>query len=385
MAKQVKEDKPVVTDSPSTKENLADLLKDSLNEKFKKSNGKVAYFLDGSEETPTDLTHWVSTGSTILDIAISNRKSGGLPFGRIVELMGMEASGKSLMSAHILAETQRLGGVGVYIDTENAMNEEFCRSIGVDVKKLVYSQLETVEDIFEAVETLITKIRESNKDRLVTIVIDSMAAASTAVEMEADYSKDGWATSKAIVLSKAMRKITQLIGRQNILLVITNQLRTKLGVTFGENTTTSGGFAVGFHSSVRLRLKNTGQIKGKIDGIEQVIGMEVEAQVKKNRCGPPLKKVKFKMYFDRGIDDMDSWMETMIERNIVTKSGMSYIYVNNKGEEIKFLQKNFPSLMTTLPELKVEIYDKICEALISSYRSDSMDSIEVTTDTEGDS
>ena len=172
----------------------------------------------------------------------------------------MESSGKSLLGAHILSETQKKGGVAVYIDTETSVSQQFLGAIGVDVSKMLYLHLETVEDIFQAIEEIVTKVRESDKDRLVTILIDSLAAASTKVEMDADFDKDGWATAKAIIISKAMRKITQMIGRQNIALVFTNQLRQKLGVMVGDPWTTSGGKALPFHASTRIRLKNMGQI-----------------------------------------------------------------------------------------------------------------------------
>ena len=158
----------------------------------------------------------------MLDLAISNRPNGGIAVGRITELNGLESSGKSLIGAHLLAETQKKGGVAVYIDTETAVSEDFLGVIGVDINKMLYLHLETVEDIFEAIEEIVTKVRESDKDRLVTILVDSLAAATTKVELNADYDKDGWATSKAIVISKAMRKITQMIGRQRVALVFTN-------------------------------------------------------------------------------------------------------------------------------------------------------------------
>ena len=218
---------------------LADTLADSLNKKFKDT--KVAYFLDGSDSTPTDIKEFVSTGSSMLDLAISNRPNGGIAVGRITEINGLESSGKSLLGAHILAETQKKGGIAVYIDTETSVSQEFLEVIGVDFSKMLYLHLETVEDIFEAIDEIVTKVRESDKDRLVTILVDSLAAASTKVEMEADFEKDGWATAKAIIISKAMRKITQMIGRQKIALVFTNQLRQKLGVMFGDPLTTSGG------------------------------------------------------------------------------------------------------------------------------------------------
>ena len=209
----------------TNRDELASVLADSLNKQFK--GMKVAYFLDGAEDTPTDLTEWISTGSSILDLAISNRPNGGLPVGRITEITGMEASGKSLLAAHLLANTQKAGGLAVYIDTENAMNEEFLTAIGMDMKKMLYIQLETVEDIFEVIENIILKVKESDKDRLVSIAVDSVAAATTKVEQAQDYDKEGWATSKAIVLSKGMRKITQLIGRERVALFFTNQLKQK--------------------------------------------------------------------------------------------------------------------------------------------------------------
>ena len=204
----------------STRDELAGTLAASLNKQFKDT--KVAYFLDGSDTTPTDIKEFISTGSTLLDLAISNRPHGGIAVGRITELNGLESSGKSLVGAHLLAETQKKGGVAVYIDTETAVSQDFLKVIGVDINNMLYLHLETVEDIFAAVEEIVAKVRESSKDRLVTILVDSLAAASTNVEMEADFDKDGWATSKAIIISKAMRKITQMIGRQRVALVFTN-------------------------------------------------------------------------------------------------------------------------------------------------------------------
>ena len=287
----------------SVNDVLAKTLADSLNKKFKDTN-KVAYFLDGSDTTPTDIREFISTGSSTLDLAISNRPDGGIAVGRITEINGLESSGKSLLGAHILAETQKKDGIAVYIDTETSVSQEFLDVIGVDMSKMLYLHLETVEDIFEAIEEIVTKVRESDKDRLVTILVDSLAAASTKVELNADFDKDGWATSKAIVLSKAMRKITQLIARQRVCLIFTNQLRQKLGVMFGDPWTTSGGKALPFHASTRIRLKNMGQIK---DTKKNTIGIKIRAQVIKNRLGPPLRSAEFPLFFDKGIDDFGSW------------------------------------------------------------------------------
>jgi hypothetical protein len=137
-------------------------------------------------------------------------------------------SGKSLLAAHVLAETQKKDGVAVLIDTETAVSTEYLKAIGVDISKLLYVSVDTVEAVFEACETIIEKVRTSDKARLVTIVVDSVAAASTKKELEADYDKDGYATDKAIIISKAMRKITNMIGKQSIALIFTNQLRQKM-------------------------------------------------------------------------------------------------------------------------------------------------------------
>ncbi len=171
----------------STRDDLAGQLAACLNKTFKDT--KVAYFLDGSDTTPTDIKEFISTGSTLLDLAISNRPNGGIAVGRISELNGLESSGKSLVGAHLLAETQKKGGVAVYIDTETAVSQDFLKVIGVDINNMLYLHLETVEDIFAAVEEIVAKVRESDKDRLVTILVDSLAAASTNVEMEADFDK----------------------------------------------------------------------------------------------------------------------------------------------------------------------------------------------------
>jgi recombination protein RecA len=218
MAKQEKKEAVTGVD-------LADAIALELNKQSK--DMKVAFFLD-NDDVPTNVDGWVSTGCATLDVAISNRPYGGLPVGRIVEVTGLEQSGKSLLSAHILAETQKQGGVAVLIDTETAVSREFLEAIGVDTKKLLYVQADSVEQIFDFTETIIEKVRQSDKDKLVTIVTDSVAAASTKTELAADYGKDGYATDKAIIISKAMRKITNMIGRQKILLVYTNQLRQKL-------------------------------------------------------------------------------------------------------------------------------------------------------------
>ncbi|CAB4155252.1 RecA RecA/RadA recombinase [uncultured Caudovirales phage] len=356
-------------------DSLANTLADSINKQFKGQALKTAFFLAGDNDAPTHVTEFISSGCSMLDLAISNRPNGGFPVGRITEVTGLEASGKSLLAAHTLAETQKRGGLAVYIDTEAATSAEFLEAIGADLKTMLYVPLETIEEIFETIETIVEGVRKSDKDRLVTIVVDSIMGASTKIEMAAEYDKDGYATSKSIILSKAMRKVTNWIARERICLIFTNQLRTKLGVSFGDQWTTAGGKAIPFHASVRLRLKNTGQIKAKINGVEQIVGSKTNVQVVKNRIGPPHRKVDYEIYYDSGIDNYGGWLAIMKTFDIVTQAGAHYTLQDvdhETGEsfgEVKFQSKNFIDKVINVPEIKERLYNRICDAYIFKYQA----------------
>ena len=279
-------------------------------------------------------------------------------------------SGKSLIGAQLIANTQRRGGVGVLIDTETAVNAEFFKAVGIDMNKLVYVQLQTVEEIFDAITTVIEKVRTGkDKNKLVTIVVDSVAAASTKKEMEADFGKDGYATDKAIIISKAMRKITGLLGRERIALVFTNQLRQKMNaMAFSDPWTTSGGKAIAFHASTRLRLSLMGKISNSAG---DVIGVKVKANVVKNRLGPPHRTAEFEIYFNRGIDDVGAWLSVMKENKMVKQGGAWYVYTDpTTGEETKFQSKEFAAFLDANLERKERIYAEICESLIMRYQSE---------------
>ena len=356
-------------------DSLANTLADSINKQFKGQALKTAFFLAGDNDAPTHVTEFISSGCSMLDLAISNRPNGGFPVGRITEVTGLEASGKSLLAAHTLAETQKRGGLAVYIDTEAATSAEFLEAIGADLKTMLYVPLETIEEIFETIETIVEGVRKSDKDRLVTIVVDSIMGASTKIEMAAEYDKDGYATSKSIILSKAMRKVTNWIARERICLIFTNQLRTKLGVSFGDQWTTAGGKAIPFHASVRLRLKNTGQIKAKINGVEQIVGSKTNVQVVKNRIGPPHRKVDYEICYDSGIDNYGGWLAIMKNFDIVTQAGAHYTLQDvdhETGEtfgEVKFQSKNFVEKVINMPEIKDRLYKRICDAYIFKYQA----------------
>jgi len=355
--------KKSVSKDTGQRDELIEMLANELN-KANKDGGKIAHFLD-EQDNPSEITDWISTGSSILDLAISNRPHGGLPVGKMVEFNGLEGTGKSLLSAHVVADTQKKGGVAVVIDTENAAAPEFWRSLGVDLSKLLYVQCETVEDIFAQMERMIAIVRKSNKDRILTIIVDSVAAASTKVELESDHGKDGYATGKSIIISKAMRKITTMIGRQKVLTVFTNQLRQNLNaMAFGDKYVVSGGKALAYHCSVRVRLNNTGKLKKG----EEIIGNECKAVVVKNRMGPPQRQASFDIYFDSGIADYGSWIKVLKENNLVKQGGAYYTYKKTDGSEWKFQSKDFVSIMQSDKELSEEIYLKICDAVIMKYK-----------------
>lgn len=365
MAKETKNKKPVPS---ADRDDLAQLITDSLN-KLNKDGEQVAFFLDGQEETPTDFTDFISTGATMLDIAISNRPDGGIAVGRITELTGLEGSGKSLVGAALIANTQKRGGVAVLIDTETAVNPEFFKAVGVNLSSMSYVHIQTVEEIFDYIVKVIETVRASGKkDKLVTIIVDSVAAASTKKEMEADFSKDGYATDKAIIIGKAMRKITGMLGRERIALVFTNQLRQKMNApAFSDPWTTSGGKAIAFHASTRIRLNLMGKIK---DAKDNIVGVSVKANILKNRLGPPHRTAEFDIYFDRGIDDYGSWLEVLKENKIVRQAGAWYSYTDDAGVDHKFQAKTFPEFLDQDTARKEKLYHMICDALIMRYRTE---------------
>jgi len=172
-----------------------------------------------------------------------------------------------------------------------------------------------------------------------------------------------------------MRKVTNWIARENICLIFTNQLRTKLGVSFGDQWTTAGGKAIPFHASVRLRLKNTGQIKAKINGVEQIVGSKTNVQVVKNRMGPPHRKIDYEIYYDSGIDNYGGWLGVMKAFDLVSQAGAHYTLQDvdlDTGEvfgEIKFQSKNFLEKVIDIPEVKARLYARICDSYIFKYHA----------------
>jgi recombination protein RecA len=306
-----------------------------------------------------------------------------LPVGRIVELHGLESTGKSLICAHIIANTQKMGGKAVFIDTENAAAPEFWKAVGVDIKEMGYATLFTVEEVFSKIEEVIGAVRKTNGDVLLTIVVDSLSQASCETEMESKHGKDGYNTSKAIIISKACRKITGLIGRQRVLIVFTNQLRMNLNaVKFGDKWIVPGGKAMAFASSVRVRLGNTGALKKG----NKIIGNNCKAVVTKNRMGPPKRSALFEIHFDSGIQDLKSWLDFMKECGIAKKVDDKY-NIKLPSDTIKVTVPEFVEKINTDQKFKDEVYDAIANEYIMKYRdpnSQIQEDVEVDENAEED-
>tara|TARA_E500000331_G_scaffold327240_1_gene346034 strand:+ start:331 stop:1500 length:1170 start_codon:yes stop_codon:yes gene_type:complete len=362
-----------------TKDN-GDFTADLISALNKEHGSRVAYNLS-QDESPTHVNRWISTGSKLLDYICSNRRDGGLPEGRIVEIFGPPSIGKSHIATQIAKTTQDLGGIVVYIDTENATSVENLRMLGVDVStRFVYVDTHCTEEVLSIAESTIMKAKAMNKDVPVTIVWDSVAASSPKAELLGDYDKESIGL-QARAISKGMRKITGVIANQNVLFVILNQIRTKIGVMYGDPDTTPGGKAIPFHASTRIKLGAGQQIK---DG-EDVIGIHVSAKTIKNKVAAPFRKINFEIHFGVGIKEHEQVFdvlrkngEEIVDGKVISVSGTGSwktfsVTDENTGEvmiEKKFHKAGFSEIMTD-PEYSSYIDDLLEAVMVKKFNEDA--------------
>ena len=289
----------------------------------------------------------VSTGSLGLDIALG---VGGLPKGRVVEVYGPEASGKTTLTLQVVAECQKAGGTAAFVDAEHALDPLYAGKLGVNVDDLLISQPDTGEQALEITDLL---VRSGAVD---VIVVDSVAALTPKAEIEGEMG-DSHVGLQARLMSQALRKLTGNIKRSNTIVVFINQIRMKIGVMFGNPETTTGGNALKFYSSVRLDIRRIGAIKKG----DEIIGNQTRVKVVKNKVAPPFKLTEFEILYGEGISREGEIIELGVKQGIVAKSGSWYSY---EGDRIGQGKENVREFLLNNPEIAAEIETKIRAELL---------------------
>jgi len=372
MAKKEKEEAP----KPTNPEAMAKQIRSALN---KGDEDIVAWDLT-KDDSPTHVKHFISTGSTLLDLVASNRANGGVPSGKIIEIQGEEASGKSLLCGHIIANAQRQGCICVYLDTENAANPDFMQRIGVDLAKLVYVQPGTIEKTFEIIENVIKTLKAKDKTKRVVILWDSVGNTPPQAEIEGDYDPNSRMGLGAKAMAKGLRKITELIGREDITLVCTQPLKFAMGGNgYGDPFITVYGKALPYHSSLRIRVTSSTKLKDKSN---EIYGLVTNARIIKSRLGPAHRSVKFEIHFDHGIDDEQSWFNVLHDGGMIEKAD-GYCYINalpsgriwdkkgsvweGKDRGIQFREAGFGELARSDEKVRRWALDTLAALLVVKY------------------
>jgi recombination protein RecA len=284
----------------------------------------------------------IPTGSLGLDIALG---VGGVPRGRVVEIYGPEASGKTTLALHVVAEAQKLGGTAAFIDAEHAMDPKYTEKLGVNVEDLLVSQPDTGEQALEITDML---VRSGAVD---VLVIDSVAALTPKAEIEGEMG-DSHVGLQARLMSQALRKLAANINRSNTLVMFINQIRIKIGVMFGNPETTSGGNALKFYASVRLDIRRIGAIKRA----DEVIGNETRVKVVKNKVAPPFKEAIFDILYGEGISREGEIIDLGVKHGLIEKTGAWYSY---QGERIGQGKDNVRNFMKEHPDTVRKIESEI--------------------------
>jgi recombination protein RecA len=289
----------------------------------------------------------VSTGSIGLDIALG---IGGIPRGRVLEIYGPEASGKTTMTLQLIAECQRGGGTAAFVDAEHALDPIYAEKVGVDIENLLVSQPDTGEQALEITDLL---VRSGAVD---IVVIDSVAALTPKAEIEGEMG-DHHVGLQARLMSQALRKLTGNIKRSNTIVVFINQIRMKIGVMFGNPETTTGGNALKFYATVRLDIRRIGALKRG----DEVIGNQTRVKVVKNKVAPPFKQAEFEILYGHGISREGEIIDLGVKEGIINKSGSWYSYGDDRIGQGK---ENVREFLLANPEITAEIEKKVRSVLL---------------------
>lgn len=325
---------------PRVERVLGDERKKALSaalSQIEKQFGKGSIMRMGDKTFNEDI-EVVSTGSLGLDLALG---IGGLPRGRIIEIYGPESSGKTTLALHVVSEMQKKGGTCAFIDAEHALDIQYAQHLGVDLNDLLISQPDTGEQALEICDAL---VRSGSVDM---IVIDSVAALTPQAEIEGEMG-EALPGLQARLMSQALRKLTSSIKRTNTLVIFINQIRMKIGVSYGNPETTTGGNALKFYSSVRLDIRRTGAIKRG----DEVIGSDTKVKVVKNKVAPPFKTAQFDIMYGDGISREGEVLDMAVDMDLVAKSGSWYSYGENKigqgRDNAREFLKNNPDVMAVI-------------------------------------
>jgi recombination protein RecA len=287
----------------------------------------------------------ISTGSLSLDWALG---VGGVPRGRIIEIYGPESSGKTTLCLHIIAEAQKLGGLAAFIDAEHALDVNYAKRLGVDTNNLLISQPDYGEQALDIVDTLI------RSNAIDIIVIDSVAALVPRAEIEGEMGDPHMAV-QARLMSQALRKITGAISRSKTCVIFTNQLRSKIGIMFGNPETTTGGNALKFYASVRLDIRRIAAIKEGND----VIGNRTKVKVVKSKVAPPFKEVEFDILYNEGISKAGDVIDLGVNNGIIKKSGAWFTYGEDRFQGREQLRQKLLEMPELMAKLTLEVKQKL--------------------------